>query len=348
GPKRDLLGEIAAAAREKNMKVVATFHHARNNLWHRPERDGSFHWTGHYSFARDYFPSLLDDPDRAILYGSMPREAFLEMWLGKLKEVIDGYDPDLIWFDSWLDEIPDEYKREFLAYYFNHAQPTGQQVLVTYKQEDLPQDVGVLDLEKGSLEGLADFAWLADDTISLGSWCYTKDLRIKPTRVVLHSLVDIVSKNGQLLLNISPTADGRIPQNQREVLLGLGAWLGKYGEAIYHTRPFVVYGHGPTTAGKGQFGGIATDRGYTADDIRYTRNGNTVYAIQLGPPAAGKKTLLTGFAAAEGRPAFSVKRVTMLGADADIAWQQSNAGLTVTSPSESPDDMAVVYKIEVE
>ncbi|MCA9261328.1 MAG: alpha-L-fucosidase [Planctomycetales bacterium] len=345
GPKRDILGELAAAARKRDLKVVATFHHARNNLWEKPNSDGTTQWTGHYSLAKENFPQVLDKPERAFLYGYMPRQQFLDMWLAKLEEVIDGYDPDLIWFDSWLDEIPDEYKTQFLAYYFNHARSTGQQVVVTYKQRDLPQDVGVLDLEKGSLEDLADFAWLADDTISLGSWCYTQDLKIKPTHVVVHSLIDIVSKNGQLLLNISPTSDGRIPDEQRQVLLGIGEWLAVNGEAIYDTRPFDVYGHGSTSTKKGHFGGIATDQGYTASDIRYTRKGPVVYALQLGWPGGGETTLLQGFSERDGRTPPKVAQVSMLGSDAVIAWKQTPEGVAVTSPEQPPNPMAVVYRI---
>ena len=347
GPKRDIMGEIAAAARQRDMKVVATFHHARNSLWEQPQQDGSAKWTGHYSHVMEHFPSVLEDSERAILYGYMPREQFLEMWLAKLEEVIDQYDPDLIWFDSWLHEIPDETKMEFLAYYLNHAEKTGQEVLITYKQEDLPQDVGVLDLEKGGMAELTDFAWLTDDTISLGSWCYTQDLKVKPTHVVLHSLVDIVSKNGQLLLNISPKADGSIPENQRMVLLELGEWLRTNGEAIYDTRPFVVFGHGPTQAGKGHFGGIALDKGYTFEDIRYTRNGDTVYAIQLGWPGSGKETLLQGFAEMSGGEILQATSVEMIGSQAEISWKQSKDGITVTSPAAAPNEMAVVYKIKL-
>lgn len=344
GPKRDIMGEIAEAARRRDMKVVATFHHARNNLWQKAGKDGSMQWTGHYSHVKQQFPSVLEDPERALLYGYMPRQQFLDMWLEKLREVIDGYDPDLIWFDSWLDEIPDEVRREFLAYYFNHAKQTGQEVLVTYKQKDMPQDVCVLDLEKGGMGELTEFSWLTDDTISLGSWCYTDSLKIKQTPVVLHSLIDIVSKNGQLLLNISPKADGSIPDNQRQVLLELGIWLQRFGESIYGTRPFVVHGHGPTTAGKGHFGGIALDKAYSSKDIRYTRKGDNVYAIQLGWPGAGGKTLLEGFA--KGLGDFEIDSVTLLGSDAEIAWSQSEAGLTVTAPPAAPDSMAMVYKIQ--
>lgn len=343
GPKRDITGEMAAAVRKRGMKLITSFHHARNNLWEKRKGNGTI-WSGHYSHAKEFFPTLLEDQERAILYGYMPRQDFLDMWLGKLDEVIGKYSPDIIWFDSWLDEIPDTVQQQFLANYFNHAAENGKEVLVTYKQEDMPQDIAVLDLEKGGMGELTEFAWLTDDTISLGSWCYTENLRIKPTHVVVHSLIDIVSKNGQLLLNISPKADGSIPQEQRDVLLGLGAWLDAYGEAIYETRPFTTYGHGPTKAGKGHFGGIATDIGYTADDIRYTRKGTTVYAIQLGAPEAGSKTTLSGFAG----DGSKVASVELLGSDAAVEWEMTDAGLVVTAPAESPDSMAIVYKVATE
>lgn len=347
GPKRDIMGEIAIAARKRDMKVVATFHHARNNLWQHEEK-GKMQWTGHFSYAREHFPSVLEDKERATLYGYIPRDEFLDMWLGKLDEVIDKYSPDLIWFDSWLHEIPEQTRMQFLANYFNHAKANGQEVLVTYKQKDMPLDICVLDLEKGGMADLTDFVWLTDDTISLGSWCYTNKLKIKPTKVVLHSLIDIVSKNGQLLLNISPKADGSIPENQREVLLGLGAWLESYGEAIYNTRPFTMFGHGPTTAGKGHFGGIALDKGYTSKDIRYTRNGDTVYALQLGAPASGEKVLLKAFTPHKDAAVPEVKSVEMLGSQEAITWSQGSAGVLITAPASSPDSMAVVYKLQLE
>jgi len=205
GPRRDVTGELARAVRKRGMKLVATFHHARNSLW---QKDGK--WTGHYQYVKQDFPSLLDDPKEAILYGYMPREKFVEMWRGKLFEVIDHYQPDLIWFDSWLNEIPERARQEFCAYYLNRANEWGKDVVITRKQDDLPIEFTVLDLEKGRMNKLTENVWLTDDAISLGSWCYTEDLRIKPLRQVLHVLIDIVSKNGVLLLNVCPKADGTI------------------------------------------------------------------------------------------------------------------------------------------
>ncbi|TWT50276.1 Alpha-L-fucosidase [Rubripirellula amarantea] len=341
GPQRDITGEMAVAAKKRGMKFVTTFHHARNNLWEK--QPGK--WSGHFDGAKNHFPKALENEERAFMYGYMPREKFLKMWNGKLSEVINQYSPDLIWFDSWLDEIPDANRMQFLADYFNHAEQTGQEVVVTYKQQDMPQNICVLDIEKGGLEGITDFAWLSDDTISMGSWCYTDSLRIKPTNVVLHSLIDIVTKNGQLILNLSPMADGTIPDNQRKVLLELGAWLEKYGESIYNTRPFVIDGHGPTVAGKGHFGGKATDIAYSAEDIRYTRNDNVVYAFALGWPGEGTQSVLKGFAASQKDAPRDIESVSLLGSDEKIEYELTDDGLIVTAPKTKTDDMAIVYKV---
>ena len=231
------------------MRLVTTFHHARNHQ-HQIERNGKTVWTGHYPRVQGW-PTVSEDPKLRLLYGNIPRDRFLELWKGKLFEVIDNYQPDLIWFDSWLNEIPEGDQEEFLAYYFNKADEWGKEVVVTFKQQDLPLEIGVEDFEKGRADRPTEHAWLTDDTINRGSWCYTEDLKIKSTREVLHVLIDIVAKNGQLLLNVLPKADGTIPENQKDVLLGIGRWLGKNGEAIYGTRPWRVFGEGPTRLEKG-------------------------------------------------------------------------------------------------
>lgn len=339
GPKRDITGELEKAIRKRGMKFVTTFHHARNSLWWK---DGD--WTGHYEFVKKDFPSLLDDPQRAILYGYMPREQFLEMWKGKLVEVIDKYRPDLMWFDAWFDEIPQEYQREYLAHYFNRAAEWGKEVVVTTKQ-DLPREVAVDDFEKGRADRLTGYVWLTDDTISKGSWCYTQDLQIKDTAEVLHVLIDIVSKNGQLLLNISPKADGTIPQEQKDVLLGMGAWLKKYGEAIYETRPWLTYGEGPTRMEKGGHF-VRMKSGYTPQDIRYTCKGSTIYATTLGWPGANAKVVLTSFASDKLQGDLRVTGVSMLGSREAIEYERREDGLVLTTTGEKPDDLAVVFKIE--
>ncbi len=343
GPKRDIVGELANAIRSRGMRFVTTFHHARNSLY-EIEKNGKKVWTGHYEYVKRNFPSLLDVPKQAILYGYMPREQFLGMWKGKLIEVIDKYQPDLMWFDAWLDEIPDEYKTAYLAYYFNKASEWGKEVVVTFKKEDLPREVGVEDYEKGRTDQLTDYVWLTDDTISRGSWSYTEDLQIKSTPQVLHVLIDIVSKNGQLLLNISPKADGTIPDDQKQVLLGIGKWLQNYGEAIYGTRPFVEFGEGPARLEKG--GHFVKMKGdYTSQDIRYTRKGKIVYAIVLGWPGKHKQIVMTMFGKGNKAEDIKITDVSILGTDEKINWKRLKKGLVVKTPATKTNDMAIVFKL---
>jgi alpha-L-fucosidase len=345
GPRRDIVGELEKAIRKRGMRFVTTFHHERNGLY-EITRNGKTYWTGHYEFVKRYFPELLNDPKRAIMYGYMPAEKFYQMWEDKLIEVIDNYHPDLMYFDSWLDEIPDKYKMEYLAHYFNDASRLGKEVVVTYKQEDLPKEVGVEDYEKGRTDILTDYAWLTDDTISKGSWCYTEDLKIKKPMEIVRTFVDIVSKNGQLMLNISPDANGTIPENQKRVLLAIGEWMKTNGEAIYGTRPFLDYGEGPA---KMESGGMFAKMkgGYTAKDIRYTRKGDTVYATTLGWPGENTEVTMKIFGKGAKAENVMVKKVTMLGTRQKIKWRRTGEGLVVTTPAKKVSDLAVVFKLEI-
>lgn len=340
GPKRDITGELEKAIRARGMKFVTTFHHEKCGIWEQaPGRV-----VGHYAAVKKNFPGLLKDPKLASFYGDVPREQYLKLWLDKLVEVIDRYQPDLIWHDAWMNEIPEPVRNEYLAHYFNAASKWGREVVVTVKGLDLPRQIAVEDFEKGRADSLTPHPWLTDDTISRGSWCYTRDLQIKPPDTVIDTFIDIVSKNGQLLLNISPMADGTIPQNQRDVLLAMGSWLAVNGEAIYATRPWLTYGEGPTKMKKG--GHFVGDLTYGAEDIRYTRSkdGRTLYAIVLGPPA-GPVTL----AAVRATPGPGA-RVTMLGAAAPVPYAIDADGRLVLTPSGvpagGPHGFAVAFKLE--
>jgi alpha-L-fucosidase len=349
GPQRDITGEMAQAVRDQGMKFITTFHHAKNG---RPADSDKpprwWHYFGREQYLARHRPGHTDETDLQKLYGSMPRDEWLEMWNGKLEEVIDHYQPDLIWFDSWLDRIPEENRQRFAAYYLNAAREWGKDVVVTFKQEDLPRSVGIVDFEKGRLDELTDFTWLTDDTISsgswvtTGSWSYTEELDIKSGTELLHTLIDIVSKNGQLLLNISPRADGTIPEDQRNSLLEMGEWLRVNGEAIYGTRPFAVYGEGPKRLrSSGHF--VAMDGDYDEQNIRYTTNGNTVYAIQMGWPGAGAETVLKTFASLAG---LEISSVSIVGSPETIEWQRIGEGLRVVSPATPPNQTAICYRIE--
>jgi len=345
GPKRDILGELEKAIHTRDMKLVTTFHHARNLQRYADRPDEEKFSLSHYPLFEG-MPPTFNDPKLNMLYGNMEEEKWLdEVWLGKLKEVIDKYHPDIIWFDSWLDQIPEEKHLEFCAYYLNEAVKRDQEVVIIRKQEDLPLSVSLNDLEKSRMNRIDSQSWMTDETLSKGSWCYTEGLRIKETKDILHVLIDIVSKNGVLMLNISPKADGTIPEDQKQVLLDIGEWLDKYGEAIYSTRPWFTFGEGPTKEPEGHFSQHQEFLKivYTAEDIRYTTKENTVYAIILGWPDAKNEILFTAFK----NQNLEINEITLLGSDGKINWNLNEAGLSVSLPYDKTNDMAIVYKIEV-
>lgn len=344
GPQKDLVGLLEQAIRGEGMRFITTFHHARNNLWENaPGR-----WTGHYEYVKKNFPMLLDNPENAFLYGDMPRDTFVEMWENKLKEVIDNYRPDIIWFDSWLDEIPQMARYDFAAYYFNRALEWKRDVVIVRKQNDLPLEFSVLDHEKSRTSGSNERIWMTDDTLSTGSWCYTQNLKIKPTEQVIHAIADTVSKNGVVLLNISPMADGTIPADQKQSLLDLGNWMKINGEGIYSTRPWDVYGEGPTKEPEGGFSeaGKFLKLEYSSKDIRYTqsKDGKTLYAISLGRPendlvlrAVSVRSVDSG-------------NVSLLGSDVTVPFTtNASQGLTLHTAGLAndawPSDTAVVFKL---
>lgn len=358
GPHRDILGELEKAIRSENMKLITTFHHARNlqrykgkeqdELAREVEYPGWRFNNSHYPLIPGT-PQTIDDPELNYLYGNIPEDQWLEeVWFGKLKEVVDKYHPDIIWFDSWLDEIPEQYRQKFCAYYLNQAQKWNKEVVIVRKQDDLPLEVSVDDLEKSRKNRIGEKTWMTDETVSTGSWCYTSNLQIKPAADVLHVLVDIVSKNGVLLLNISPRADGSIPEDQKRVLLSMGAWLEQNGEAIYETRPWYTYGEGPTIEPEGHFDNHEQflKIKYSADDIRYTTKANTIYATILGKPS-DDDLLLKSFSAAEWKNDSKIKKVTFIGIGKDIAFKVSNEGLHLSVSGLEFDDMANVFKIEL-
>lgn len=353
GPKRDITGELAAALRKRGMKLITTFHHARHlQRYDEPLKEEGFkggngvNSLSHYPLIEG-MPPTSEDPKLRMLYGNVPEDEWLEnVWFAKLKEVIDKYQPDMMWFDSWLDRIPEEYRKKFCAYYLNDAAKRGKEVVILRKQEDMPIDFTVLDHEKSRMSEASERVWMTDDTISRGSWCYTEDLKIKPAADIIHALADTVSKNGIVLLNISPMADGSIPADQRETLGGIGEWMKVNGEAIYATRPWVTFGEGPTKEPKGGFSDHRKflDLKYSSKDFRFTqsKDGKTVYAIMLGWPESEKEVTIKSLSTDQAK----VSCVNLLGCDASIQWKQTVDGLAITLPETKVSDAAVAFKVE--
>jgi len=221
-----------------------------------------------------------------------------------------------------------------------HPEEWGRSVVVSYEDDHLPLGAGVLDLERGRLDHLRKDVWITDTSIDKNSWCYEVDQNLKSVNTMVDNLVDRVSKNGNTLMNIAPKADGTIPEDQRERLLGIGKWLKVNGEAIYGIRYWDKYGEGPTEFKGGSF----IDRkgtNYTAEDIRFTTKGNCLYAIALDWP--GESMLIKSLADID---EDSVVSVTLLGYKGELAWQKTEEGMKIHFPKEKPCEHAFSIRIQ--
>jgi alpha-L-fucosidase len=330
GPQLDLVGLLTDAIRKRNMKVILSMHHA-------------FNITGFYS---DVPPTT--DPRLQILYGQQGKEKNEALWLSKHKEIIDQYKPDIIWQDFNLHRISQSVLLGFLAYYYNKAAEWKKEVVATYK-DALNTKVGVLDYERGGPVGIMENYWLTDDAISQSSWCYTEGIKYYSNKQVLHGFLDRISKNGNLLLNISPMADGTIPQDQKDILLSMGAWLKKYGEAVYATRAWEKYGEGPTKMGAAHGVFQAPAEG-TAKDVRYTKSkdNSKLYAILLGHDNGQQDVLLTSLAT-DSIDLNTLQSVELINGAAGkflpLAFKQTAEGLLVNLPQLTFQDLAYVIRL---
>jgi len=330
GPKLDLVGLLTDAIRKKDMKIILSMHHAYNI-------------TGFY----DAVPQT-NDQNLQMLYGQQGKEKNEAFWLSKHKEIIDNYKPDIIWQDFNLHVISQPVLLQFLSYYYNKAAEWNKEVVATYK-DGLNTKCAVLDYERGGPVDITENYWLTDDAISSSSWCYTEGIGYYSKKQVLHGFLDRISKNGNLLLNISPKADGSIPQEQKDILLTMGSWLKINGEAVYATRAWEKYGEGPTIMGAAHGVFQAPAEG-TAKDIRYTRSkdNSILYAILLGWNKDQKEVTLTSLSS-DRIDLKNLKTVSLINGEAGkykpLSFRQDAAGLTVSLPESSYEDLAYVLKL---
>lgn len=347
GPRRDVTGELEKAIRDEGMKFMVALHHAENWFFY-PHWEPTFdtsdpQYEGLYGRAHNLEWIGTGGPQgKFFMSQQYPDKKFLDDWLEKTKECIDRFNPDLLWFDFGLKYINEEWKKDFLSYYYNYAEARGQQVTATYKWHDFAVGSGVTDLELGRCNDLTYNVWLTDTTVDDGEgWGYLFDAAYKSPETLIHYLVDNVSKNGLLLLNVGPKPDGSIPKEAVRILEAIGAWLSVNGEAIYDTTPWVTYGEGPTKMEK--TGAFTEGEGlrFTGEDIRYTVNGNALYATMLGWPESGEIVLTATSRFYE----TEVESIHLLGVDQPLRFVKTPEGLKITLPTLRPCDFAYALKI---
>lgn len=345
GPQRDLIGELAGAVRRQGMVFGVSSHRAE-------------HWW--FMNGGRGFESDVNDPAYADFYGPAkpvtgeweskdwqprPDAKYLDDWLNRTCELVDKYRPQVVWFDWWIEQIVFEpYLQKFASYYYNKGLEWGQGVAINYKNRAFPEEAAVWDVERGQLKDTRPLFWQTDTSISKNSWGYVQKQDYKTAGSLICDLVDIVSKNGALLLNIGPRPDGTIPEPEQAILLEIGRWLSVNGEAVYGTRPWIRFGEGSTVVADGSF--TDTKRAdFTAQDLRFTCKGNMVYAIALNRPQG--TVLIQSMGTGSPIQGEKIQQIRLLGQEQALLWRQDEAGLRIDLPSELLTQPAFAFKIQL-
>jgi alpha-L-fucosidase len=365
GPKRDVVGDWQKAARKYGLRFGVSEHMGASFTWfqasHRADKTGPLAGVP-YDGADPRYEDLyhqLAAPDDKDWYSKDPR--WHREWYQRISDLIGNYHLDLLYTDGGvpfgqvgLSMIADLYNTDLqnrsghardafaakgaeLLYKWEVKPSVHPQVVYTCKQKS--EGRWVQDLERGVMAGINPDVWQTDT--SIGDWYYNRNWKFRPVSWVIHMLADIVSKNGNLLLNVVQRPDGSLDPEVEQMLAQLAAWNAVNGEAIFDTRPWSIYGEGAIQYKGGNF---KEDFAYSAKDIRFTTKGRSLYAIALGWPADGKLTI-ESLAAVAGDSGNQIKEVQLLGHQGKLQFVQSASGLVVTLPADKPCDFACTLKI---
>ncbi len=326
GPRRDIVGDIARALNAQGVTFIVTFHNNGCNNWN------------YFNGGRTGCPEGVDvnNVDYYGLYGEPhdspgARHRMCVKFYQKAVEVIDKYNPQMIWLEGCMDEeIVTAYMPTLMAHYFNRSQMLNQGVVVTHKNKELPLDCSPLDFEGGGMETPDPRRWQTDVPLPGCSWAYEYTITMTPADIEKHatalvaSIVDRTSKNGVTLLSIGPRADGTLPEYQVEMLKKLGAWMKVNKEALYGATPAPYSKCGV--------------RVWKAGTIRFTAKGEYLYAIELNPPTT--REVITGLRLAPGAV------VVMLGVNENLPWHQEGTDVVVDKiPDRLPCQYAWSFRI---
>ena len=322
GPERDVIAELHNSADKYGLKFGVSSHRA---------------WNWKFFEAKPEFDISEPNPDNWNLYWkphdteSEPSDQFVEEQLYRTVELIDNYKPDILYFDAGVEgPRSEEFCKKIAAHYYNRGIEWGKDVAINEKRAAFPEGTIVRDIERHREDKVSYPFWQTDGTISI-NWSYRPDDVYKSPEMLVHTLVDIVSKNGTFLLNITPRADGAIPLRIQDILLEIGAWLDVNGEAIYETRPFRDFGEGPVN-------GTAEVQIFSHKDIRYTTKGNTLYAVIMGWPTEPVILQLPVF-----KKASKNAKVTLLGYEEPLKYEIKDTKASVLFPALYPFQRACKY-----
>jgi alpha-L-fucosidase len=349
GPKRDVVGDWRNAARRRGLKFGVSEHLGASHNWWYPSHFYDQFWPKmgvNYDGADPQYADLYhpkhDEPykgDHHTWYTTNPD--FHQVWFNRIRDLIDSYQPDLLYSDGGMPF--GAVGRSLVAHYFNSSVAKHGRVETVYNCKALGSgefypEACVQDVERGVMSGINPLPWQTDT--SNGDWFYADGYVYKTGPDVIRMLADIVSKNGNLLLNVVLYPDGSLTPESQALLSDLKAWMAINAEAIHGTRPWTLFGEGPTETAAGAFKEKAE---YTAQDIRFTTKGKALYAITLGE-ASGRVTI-NSLGRAGGHERRAVKSVRLLGMAQPLQFQQTDTALIIEAPAKLPTRHACAFKI---
>ena len=353
GPKKDVVKLFADAARKQGLKFGVSEHLGASFNWfqssHSADKEGPLKdvpFDGADPANQDLYHKPRAADDKGWLTNN-PEDQ--RRWFDCIKELVDLYQPDLLYSDSGMPF--GDVGRSLIAHYYNSsAARNGGSIQAVYNCKEDAKGKWVRDIERGVAEGIRPEPWQTDT--SIGDWYYRTGQKYMTSGEVVRMLIDIVSKNGNLLLNVVQTPEGDLEPDVLAILDGIGSWVALNGEGIYGTRPWKAYGEGPSTTReqeKGRHGGLkdVPKQPYTQEDFRFTasKDGKTVYAFCMTAPDKDLRiTSLGSDSRLLGKPVASV---SFLGSEEKPAWKQESGALVVTKPAKTPNKEALVVRIDL-
>lgn len=343
GPHRDVVGDWQKAARKYGLKFGVSEHLGASFTWfqasHQADKTGALAGVPYDGADPQYqdlyhFPAA---PDDTGWYSKNPR--WQQQWFREIKELVDTYQPDLLYSDGGVP-FGNAVGLSMIAHLYNaSAARHGGKVEVVYNCKQPSQGRWVQDLERGVMAGVDPNPWQTDT--SIGDWFYNRNWKYRPVSWVVHTLVDNVSKNGNLLLNVVQRPDGSLDPEAERLLSQMADWTAVHGEAIYKSRPWAIYGEG---AAKAKGGSFSEEDGYSAQDIRFTTRGATLYALALGWPPDNQITI-HALAWPAGSNVNAIQSVSLLGYRGKLTWTQTADGLVVQLPAQKVSELTAGLKI---
>jgi alpha-L-fucosidase len=343
GPRRDVVGDWRKAAKKNGLAFGVSEHLGASFTWfqdaHKADKTGPLAGVPYDGANSNYwdlyhFPA---EPGDTGWYSRNPR--WQQQWFNEIKELVDNYHPDLLYSDGGVAFGNEVGLSQIANLYNDSIRHNYGRLKAVYTCKQPSGGRWVQDFERGVNGGINPYPWQTDT--SIGDWFYNRHWQYQPLSWTVGMLVDIVSKNGNLLLNVVLRPDGSLDPEVETMLHQLAGWTAVNGEAIYGTRPWLVYGEGEVKAKGGAF---KENYRYTAKDIRFTTKGRRLYAIALGWPEDGKM-VVKSLAKTDDAGVNNIKRVELLGYKGRLKFTQTAGGLIVELPAPKTNGLTCSLKI---